>query len=599
LKKIAIISIFAVIAAFIFVYFFLAPKAGPRFRSPATKITTEDPASIGKIIPPDKVNHTNETEKKNPIDKAEMIKVPAGEFFMGALKDDKSASTDEKPGGKVYLDTFYIYRNEVTIAQFERFIADTGYVTGDDWKILLKPDKPDKNGVDQYISGHRKGRSRGYNPNMPVVNVTWEDAVAYCRWANVTLPTEAQWEKASRRKDMIIYPWGDKPAASYLNCLDNKNVPKDQVFILKDGRGPVQIGLFQAGGSRFGVNDMGGNVAEWVSDFYSPGHSPGEFQKNPTGPSKGTFRVVKGGSWDSKITDCRVSARKGMDPKNHFITVGFRCARPKKSTGAQDVHGGKLREPPKYKKNKKDGALMILIPGGEFTMGAEKSGKDSDSDEKPKKKVSLKPFYIYKYEVTNAQFNIFIQEAGYKPDGEWHLLYNNFSSSHPVTEISYRDAVAYTKWAGGRLPTEAEWEKAARGNDGRRYPWGDRWNPELCNGREMKKKRKDVAKLEKQGGIWYGTLPVGSFPGGESPYGVMDMAGNVSEWCIDWYDEDYYGKAPSKNPTGPRKGEERVLRGGSFYDKSNQMRCASRDEDDPDKWCNLYGFRVVIPLEKE
>jgi len=246
-----------------------------------------------------------------------------------------------------------------------------------------------------------------------------------------------------------------------------------------------------------------------------------------------------------------------------------------------------------------DQAELIYIPGGEFIMGAEETDKDADRDEKPARKVYIKPFYIYKYEVTNRQFANFVKKTGYKPEGEWKLLYNKFTGDHPVVEVSWKDAGEYCKWAGGRLPTEAEWEKAARGTDGRIYPWGNKWDPDKCNTKLMKIKRGNVAKLEKHDDVWYGTLPVGSFKTGISPYGVHDMAGNVQEWCHDYFQEDYYRDSPLKNPVGPSEGEARVLRGGGFFAEKEDARCTSREDDDPAKWCNLYGFRVVIDDRSE
>ena len=594
MKKFAIAILIAILAAAGVVYFILGRMPGSVKRDKDYQHSENN--EIG-IIPPQEVNQNNKkapgSGKVNPVDKAEMVKVPAGEFPMGASNKDTDAKDNEKPAKTIWLDEYYIYKNEVTIGQYEKFIAATGYFTGDEWKKLIPKKKKNKKGVDFYLENVE---SDDYNPNMPVVNIRWEDALAYCRWAGVMLPTEAQWEKACRGKTQVIYPWGDKALVNNLNCIDNKNIPANEMLILKDGKGITHIGLFHKGGSRTGANDMAGNAAEWCLDFYQPAYYKTISPKNPAGPDEGKTRVVKGGSWQNHIKDCRVSAREGREPGEVYLDVGFRGVLQETPVKIKGEIKNKETKLPEIKKNTKDKAVMILIPEGEFTMGS--NNKSADSDEKPQGKIKLDSYYIYKYEVTNLQFNRFISETGYQAEGDWKLLYNNFTKNHPVAEVSYNDAAAYAKWAGGRLPTEAEWEKAARGKDGRLYPWGNRWNPEYCNGKEMKSKRKDVAKLEKFNNVWYGTLPVGSFPQGKSPYGIMDMSGNVAEWCKDWYRDDYFTKGINKNPQGPDDGEERVLKGGSFFEEKNNMRCSSRDDDDPEKWCNLYGFRVVIPVKE-
>lgn len=195
----------------------------------------------------------------------------------------------------------------------------------------------------------------------------------------------------------------------------------------------------------------------------------------------------------------------------------------------------------------KDGASMVLIPAGEFQMGSDLG----ESDEKPVRVVYLDAFYMDVYEVTNAQYKKFMDATGHRVPRNWNEP-SYSAPDQPVVGISWYDAKAYCEWAGKRLPTEAEWEKAARGGlAGKKYPWGDSVTH-------------DDANYKGTGGrdIWVYTSPVGSFaPNG---YGLYDMAGNVWEWCADWYSANYYANSTGRNPTGPDSGSTPVLRGGGW-----------------------------------
>lgn len=205
------------------------------------------------------------------------------------------------------------------------------------------------------------------------------------------------------------------------------------------------------------------------------------------------------------------------------------------------------------------GVPMVLVPAGEFTMGND----DGYGEEKPAHIVYLDTFYIDQTEVTHSQYAECVDVgACEKPHRIGFVAYPDYYlmeeyADYPIIRIDWNDAVTYCDWAGKRLPTEAEWEKAARGEDARLYPWGD--SSPTC----------DLANVPACGREYLNPIlsffPVGSFPEGKSPYGAYDMIGNAWEWVSDWYDGSYYTNSPDKNPTGPLSGEARVLRGGSAF----------------------------------
>ena len=209
-----------------------------------------------------------------------------------------------------------------------------------------------------------------------------------------------------------------------------------------------------------------------------------------------------------------------------------------------------------------DGAPMVLVPAGEFTMGS----TEGSDDEKPAHRVSLDAYYIDKYEVTVGQYAKFLEARGVNGPPMWTTMDQPPHQKRPVVNVDWSDASTYCEWAGKRLPTEAEWEKAARGTDGRTYPWGNE-PPDLGRANYGREKWNNHAAL----------VPVGQLEDGKSPYGIYDLAGNVWEWVSDWYDPDYYTTSPLQNPKGPENGKYRVLRGGSWDLAPENLRSARRD----------------------
>ena len=249
---------------------------------------------------------------------------------------------------------------------------------------------------------------------------------------------------------------------------------------------------------------------------------------------------------------------------------------------------------------------MVYIPAGEFIMGS----NDYDG-EKPEHKVYLSAYYIDKYEVTNAEYKKCVSAGKCKKPHATRWYFNSKYANHPVVYVDWYQVKTYCKWKGKRLPTEAEWEKAARGTKERKYPWGDSWDKNKCNWWKGPKKQGMAMDWERETrpssflDILFndlidiftagrGTLPVGSFLDGASPYGVQDMAGNVWEWVSDWYDENYYQSSPWGNPKGPDGGEDHVLRGGSWDGLiPDYFRASARLRLNPDSRNVSLGFRCA------
>jgi formylglycine-generating enzyme required for sulfatase activity len=261
---------------------------------------------------------------------------------------------------------------------------------------------------------------------------------------------------------------------------------------------------------------------------------------------------------------------------------------------------------------------MMMIPAGEFTMGTPE-GTDGLPDEHPERRVYLSSFLLDRLEVTNRAFARFVHATGHRPPANPNpalTLWENDHplpgiDDHPVVNVDWNDAVAYCQWAGKRLPTEAEWEKGARGTDGRRYPWGNDWDFTRANSASYWAKRTiefhsgadweafwikgDGARLSRAHGIKGEvlTLPVGSFPQGASPYGLLDMAGNAAEWVADWYDPNYYRSAPLTDPPGPGRGAIKSMRGGSWLKPPVSLRTSDRDWGTLDSRPSGTGFRCA------
>ena len=241
--------------------------------------------------------------------------------------------------------------------------------------------------------------------------------------------------------------------------------------------------------------------------------------------------------------------------------------------------------------NAKDQAVLLEVPAGEFTMGSRHDDPPMNDtpqyvgifpNEFPQHKVTLDTYWIYKYEVTVGQYRQFCAATNH-PMPALPIWAKDYV---PMINVTWQDARDYATWAGAVLPTEAQYEKAARGTDARIFPWG------TPKERDWSRDYYFKAGYDRS---YNGAQPVGGTPDGVSPYGAQDMVGNVWEWCADWYQEDYYKNSPASNPTGPATGSDRVIRGGSWFtQESEDFRCATRAHIAPEQHNYFTGFRCVV-----
>jgi formylglycine-generating enzyme required for sulfatase activity len=360
--------------------------------------------------------------------------------------------------------------------------------------------------------------------------VSWEDARAFCAWAGGSLPSEALWERAARGDDARTWPWGDEPPTAARACHAET--------------GPAPVGDRPDGAGPFGHLDLAGNVWEWTSSSYAPYPYDGR--------DRDGARVVRGGSYIHGPGEVRCSFRQGLLPGVVDPYVGFRVAEAP-GVDALDVSAGTVA----------------------FGNDPRPSAGPALPDETPLHELDVAAAALSATPVTNAQYQSFVQATGHPAPAQWP----EGGADHPVTHVDWHDAVAFCTWPGVRLPTESEWEKAARGADGRLYPWGsDEPGPGRANaGAGMKRG---------------GTSPVGAHPAGASPYRLLDMAGNVWEWVSSAYRPYPYRADDGRED--PATTEERVLRGGSFASPTAlHVRCASRSHSHRGRRAGHIGFRVA------
>ncbi|MCY2987641.1 MAG: formylglycine-generating enzyme family protein [Planctomycetota bacterium] len=532
--------------------------------------------------------------------------IPPGKFMMGSPESEAKREGNETQHQVRITRPFYLGVYEVTQEEYERVIGKNPSI---------------------FRSGSGQDTSR-----FPVESISWDDAVEFCRELSslpgersagrvYRLPTEAEWEYACRARTTTTFHFGSELNGREANC--DGNYPYGTSSKGPCLTQPTTVGSYAPNG--FGLYDMHGNVWEWCADWFdgkSYGASP---MDDPTGPTTGSERIRRGGSYSLPAAHCRSALRFWGLPGSRDMFLGFRVALVSADAGGGAIQAVEPTPKPKAKTQLKSppaaetksnappsaiapfdaaqakqhqqawashldvpveivnssGMKLRLMPPGEFLMGSPEADSKVSSDEKPQHRVQItKPFYLDVYEVTQAQYQ---KVMGSNP--------SNFKGeSLPVETVSWEDAVAFCKRLSKlpaeraaertyRLPTEAEWEYACRVGSTSKFSFGD-----------------SDAEVGKS--VWYDknsgntTHPVGGKQA--NAWGLYDMQGNVWEWCSDWYGTFRAGTA--SDPSGPGSASDRVSRGGSWLDNARHCRSASRSMGGPANRLGYRGFRVAFSL---
>jgi len=466
-----------------------------------------------------------------------------------------------------------------------------------------------------------------HDNDQPRESVTWFEAESYCRERGVRLPTEVEWEYAARGPDNLLYPWGNTFDGNRLNFCDSncQNPGADTSY--DDGYSTTApVGSYPDGVSWVGALDMAGNVWEWVSSILLPyPYEPDDGREVNVEQDGLSLRMVRGGGRLDPDYVVRSANRNERMPTDFSGLYGLRCARsfvPEIDGEVTSQSRPALVEAPPLEaqlgdtwNRPQDGAVMVFVPGGTFQMGAGTAGHAGASwAEFPEHPVKVDSFWIDKYELNNKQYAEFLNLYGNLKGGgvTWLELESEFCliekhgnmfwpkvgyADHPVIDISWYGAQAYCDWVGGRLPTEAEWEYAASGPNNWIYPWGNEYDCTRGNFHDWIDED-DPPIFPDPGergcdGIDF-TSPVDAFPQGASWVGALDMAGNVWDWVADW-GVSFYPSNLQVNPTGPKTGTEKIVRGGSWNNHHPGNRTTMRGDYRPINRSYYVGFRCAYP----
>ena len=529
-----------------------------------------------------------------------MALVPAGCFTMGSTDEQINYALD------LFLDRRSYYEDEQPAHQqcfAEPFWIDVYEVTNE-----------------QYGSYDvRPG------DDLPRDYISWFDSAAHCELRGVRLPSEAEWEYAARGPDSLIFPWGNEFDNTLLNYCDINCSSPGADTGASDGyalTGPV--GSYPGGASWVGALDMSGNLWEWTSGLpYDYPYRVDDGREVDSEQDSSSFRTLRGGSWVGSAYALRSANRNRHAPVDRAVIFGFRCASSlvkennaalegtpampsmESTFSAADCLAAGLPESACTGVSANDdwtpvirefeGVPMVLVPAGCFTMGSTREQIDYAADElldrrpafadeqPPHEQCFAEPFWIDVYEVTNEQYGSY---GAWKGDGL------------PREQVSWFDSAAHCESRGARLPTEAEWEYVARGPDSLIFPWGNAFDGSLLNFCDLNCSADSVhwADMRHDDG-YLKTAPVGSYPGGASWVGALDMSGNVWEWVSSLYEPYPYVAGDGREASAEAdRMQVRSVRGGSWHCPAHSHRSASRTRYAPVDTTGLIGFRCTRSL---
>lgn len=537
-----------------------------------------------------------------------MVYIPAGQFWIGATQQEMNWHLnscnryancavvdyeDMMPRHQVSLSAYFIDTHEVTNGEYQRCVQAG----------KCAPPRADR--IEKYLE--RDYADNPANDSYPVVAISWADAQDFCQWdGGKRLPTEAEWERAARGAEDYFYPWLYRPSGTLAQDVFGSTVPLanfcdngcpmenwDDTRLSDGWIGPSPVGSYPSG--PYGLYDMAGNVTEWIQDVYAADYYANSPLQNPVNEAPGPWRITRGGGWNNGIYAISALARSAQEPNDPKAFIGFRCVKPAPDLSVDGA-----------------GVKMVKVPAGSFIRGSDVETAQAEcqalyaggsceieefEDEIPSRTIVLDDFWIDQTEVTNAMYADCVDAGGCSPpdknqsNGVSNYYPNSQYANYPVLYVSWPAAQNYCQWRGARLPSEAEWEKAARGTGGNLYPWGNTFQGNLANFCDTNCPYDWALQGVSDG--YADTAPVGSYPLGASLYGAYDLAGNVWEWTADWYSGQYYASARPENPPGPESGTERVLRGGAWNCVGSILRGATRLGEDPNGTFFNVGFRCA------